>query len=498
MSKEQSFAPSPSVLGESWVVASTSSIKEPGSPPLEKDPASPTPLPKQLRQKERAKATTNNTRAPTTTEAAQLSESLTSSTSSWSFSGPELVMPSIYEVPISEKSWVAPHLRPAAQSAHMRKRRKTTPPEDKVQQQIENTAVMSLEAGAPALGNHGSWYQSIAAKLAGLCHGQQALLRITINSVLVILILHLLVLPEIIYQAQELFCTSPIVKTIYPHSCVRLEPRSLPRNPFKSTSISPLSPEETIFSAQQNLQFIFNSTLITLIPLSDILKDSETLLAKLQSQLQITLPDAHNALDLEFQGSDAALRAAVWEFDSLRADLRSAIDSLLASPASVITASPSSTSIARDTRLAAQLRRRAEYLDRLRAQIRSKAESLGARFATLDDHLEAVDGITKREEWRAALLYGGERTVAPEGSGQAAWQAMLSSLSGYAPFGERFFGTGKVGSSDEPEQSQVVDRDDDPWPVNTMALLRLAATYHRPVADEVAQLAHGLRDMPPA
>lgn len=210
------------------------------------------------------------------------------------------------------------------------------------------------------------------------------------------------------------------------------------------------------------------------------------MLENLQYQLQDTIPDARNALDLEFQGSGAALGAATWEFDSLCADLRSAVDSLLSSPPSQESSAPS---IARDTRLAVQLRRRAEYLDRLRAQLRSKADSLIARFTTLDDHLEAVEGIISRAE-RRNLLSG---SAGSEQAGlkwlQSAWASLSSYLSG-----SRFVRkalqsqvTMEFGDDQAIQQSRSV---------TPLALLKAAAARYRAVADAVSRLSRQLADVP--
>ncbi|KAJ5359158.1 uncharacterized protein N7496_011571 [Penicillium cataractarum] len=495
--------PDRSVLGDSWIVASTASIKDQScSSTPSNDPGSPTPAPRTQKQVDTAKPANKianpkpNPDQNQYRDQTKLSDSLTSSTSSWSMSGPELVMPSIYEVPISEASWVAPHMRSAdPRSPHMRKRRKITPSGQQKQQ--SSSAPEASDAGLSAPG-HAIRKPSVISKLSSLYHKQRTLLRTAINTLLIALIMHLLILPELIYQAQDL-CTLPTIQSTYPASCIPLHPRALPSNPFHSASI-PISPEETIIAAQTSLQDIFTTTLSTLTPLAYTLKDSESTLSTLQTNLQTSLPDARHALALEFQGSDAALRAAAWEFDSLRADLRSAVDSLLASPLAL--ESGGAASIARDTRLAAQLRRRAEYLDRLRAQLRSKAESLGGRFATLDDHLEAIDGIVSREARRASLLHGdGDHadTAGQRGEG------LLHSLSSYAGFSARLFGAGSSSSSSSDSNADSHDQSTGPspaalsnadrrQPTSTLALLRLAATQHRAVADEVARLAKALRD----
>ncbi|OQD78700.1 hypothetical protein PENDEC_c001G05280 [Penicillium decumbens] len=436
--------PDRSVLGESWVIASTTSIKD--KEPKVHEPASPTPQPN-AGHKDR-----NKDRNTTTESTGSLSSS------SWTLTGPELIMPSICEMPISEASWVAP-MRSNDQPS-MRKRRKVSPEGGSKQGQQSPRYLTPIKRKSPSLKD----------KLATLCPEWRNLIRMAINCFLIAGILHLLVFPELIQQSQDFFCQLPVVKSTYPGSCVRLIPRPLnPSSPI-------ISPEDTIASAQTHLELIFTSTLDTLSPLAYILKESETMLADLQSQLQSTLPDVRNALDLEFQGSDQALRAAAWEFDSLRADLRSAIDSLLASPLMQESGAPS---IARDTRLAAQFHRRAQYLDRLRAQLRSKADSLGTRFITLDDHLEAVDGIVTREERRAAL-------AGHVNNEQRGLHSVLQSLSSYVFSGDLF--RAQSDSTDSQTENPSVA----PRPI--LALLRLAATHHRPVADSVLRLSQQLRD----
>lgn len=384
-------------------------------------------------------------------------------------------MPSIYEVPITEASWVAPNLRSTNTSKQgvergMRKRRKiNTDP----QKQPQAPTPENPDAGSstPAKNKRG------ALATFALTLGQRTVVRTAINGVLLALILHLLLLPEFIYQAQGL-CNLPGVKSIYPNSCILLHPQPSPRNPPH-----PIAPEETISASQAHLESILTSSLTTLTPLAHILKESESMLQDLHYTLKSRFPDARHALALEFKGSDQALRTATWEFDSLRADLRSAIDSILASPPAQ---EPTGSSIARDTRLAAQIRRRAEYLDRLRAQIRGKTDSLSTRFNTLDDHLEAVDGIVSREERRASLAGTGFGSGGSDGL-----QSVLDSLSRYT-FGTKLFGEGSTSRAQtetETEETEV------PRPATTLAMLRFAATHHLPVADSVVRLSRQLRDM---
>lgn len=367
----------------------------------------------------------------------------------------------------------------------MRKRRKLSLPKQPIP---DDTQATDSDKGKASLSfSQKERPRRLAQILLSLYREHDKLLRTTLNALLIAIILHLLVLPEVVFQFHD-SCRIPVIKSIYSDSCVQLPTRSPPHN-FLYPSKSIISPEDTISSSQKDLESIFDHSLQTLGPLSQILKESENMISELQSQLHSTFPEARNALNLEFQGSDQALSAAIWEFESLRADLRSAVESLLSSPP---THDPSESlpSVARDTRIAAQLRRRAEYLDRLRAQIRSKADSLSTRFSTLDDHLEAVDGIVAREERRGSIL-----ASTPGGgvqAGAAGLNAMLNSISSYAGLWSR----SAPDSSDTSSRSDASgQRPGNPRPVTTLALLRLAATHHRPIADSVASLSKQLRQV---
>ncbi|KAJ5826531.1 hypothetical protein N7447_003294 [Penicillium robsamsonii] len=475
MSTEQPRIPDRPALGESWVIASTASLEE-------KDPT------KTPNSRHESKATTKT--------ADPASESLaSSSSSSWTISGPELIMPSICETPNSEGSWVEYIRTPKQQgSGSMRKRRKVSTPNGAKQREQGRTGAKAGDADAGSSAETTA-EAGLVVKSKSIFRGHTALVRKAINTVLIAIILHLLVLPEVVYQAEDL-CHISSIKTLYPDSCIT-RPTYPPRSAFHPSAIPP---KEILANSQRQLESIFDTALETLTPLSAILKQSESMLADLESQLKSTFPDARNALDLEFTGSNQAVQTAVWEFDSLRADLRSAIDSLLASrPATEITGTA-----ALDTRLAIQMRRREEYLDRLRSQIRSKADSLGTRFTTLDDHLEAVDGIIAREERRSPTFH--KYGSSSDDSSSDRLYSVLDSLP-LGPFGAYLFRGRSTGYADsnpvaltESSSSAVLSTTSTepthtPRPAATLALLRVAATHHRPVADSVLRLSRQLRDV---
>ncbi|KAK4868420.1 hypothetical protein LT330_007142 [Penicillium expansum] len=478
MSTKQLHTPDRAALSESWVMASTASLK-----PKE----DPTKTPNARHESSKA----------TTKTADPASESLTSSSSSsWTISGPELIMPSICETPNIEGSWVEYVRSPKQQgSESMRKRRKVSTQKSAKHREQDRTSAKAGDADAGSSAETTTKQAVPVVKSKSIFSGHTALARKAINAVLIAIILHLLVLPEVVYQAKDL-CHLPSIKTLYPNSCITLPTTYPPRSAYHPSAITP---EETLATSQRQLEFIFDTALETLTPLSAILKQSESMLGDLESQLKSTFPDARNALDLEFTGSNQAVQTAVWEFDSLRADLRSAIDSLLASrPATEI-----GGTAALDSRLAIQMRRREEYLGRLRSQIRSKADSLNTRFTTLDDHLEAVDGIVAREERRNPTF---PKYRSSEDSSSDRLYSVLDSLP-LGPFGAYFFRgrssgdadanavTGTESSSSAVASTTSTEPTHTPRPAATLALLRVAATHHRPVADSVLRLSQQLKDL---
>jgi hypothetical protein len=380
-------------IDESWVMATTPSLEK-------KDTTSKTPR------------TPKSPKSPKNTKGTKTADPLTSS---W-VSGPELIMPSICEARNIDESWVE-YVRTPTQpgSEGTKKRRKVSSP-GKAREQNPPKGNADAGSSAPAPKQPSEAILGINTTLA----------RAAINTVLIALILHLLILPELVHQAKDL-CRIPSIETLYASSCTTPHPH----HQQQQQQSTPLT------TTQTNLQSILNTTLITLTPLNQTLKETETHLSTLSTHLKTTLPTAHHALDLEFTGISQSLQTAIREYDSLLPDLRSALESLLS------TATPQA---------GLQARRRAEYLARLRAQIGAKAESLTARFSTLDDHLEAV-GIVAREHARDAARLGA------------------------SPFA---FFRRSVG-----DEQQGRDNDE------TFRLLR-AAGHHRAVADSVLWLARQL------
>ncbi|KAF5855975.1 hypothetical protein ETB97_008132 [Aspergillus alliaceus] len=436
-----------SILGESWVVASPSLDKEERpnrGQPLESPGQSP-PL-----DKEDDNYGCNS-----------VAESMTTSASS--MSGPELIMPSIYEAPIVEGSWVAPAVRSKSMSAHSLRRRQKTSRESTARKELHDLDMSRNGAAASEQGQDSSHIEEKLArpKLASSSNLVQPLIRTIINVLLVVAISHLLIIPEVVQQYQTL-CTIEAVSTLYPASCIPPYPKPQPTR-HRATRL------DTVVSSQTRLESLFNTTLQEITPLSSMLKQSESKLRDIETELQRAQPGAKHELDLEFNGCWEATRAATRKFDSLKVDMRSAVDNLIATGGAT---AGDSASAAQDARFSTQISWREQYLDQLTARMQSKADSLLSDLATLDDHLESIGSILEREVKQSSTSSSTSDSGAESpGSGLRAFMGKLP------PFLRQ-----------TKEDNSLIRPDP-----TIMELFQDAANQHRPVVDAVRQLSSGLQ-----
>lgn len=481
------------VLGDSWVVPPESS---------EKEQRSATAKPEQSKDQHES-------------EPEDKTKNLESSSST--ISGPELIMPSIYEASIPEASWVAPETRPRAQSAKKKKTKRSSPEKAKKEEQEE---AKETPTKPRADTDNPQEDKKAATEQEGLLkHTSKAILDWTlekiirpgINILLVAAILHTLVLPELVYNYPSLCSIAPVSNYYGPSCALQLHH---PRHPKTDNGANLLSSRyESITVSQRQLETLFNKTLQTIAPLNNSLKQSESKLRDVQRDLKHVYPGVKNTLDLEFQFCWQATRTAAQEFDSLKADMQSAVDSLIAAgslqQAEQDRRRPTSTSrtsqgqgesenksksksrsrskshsdTARAARVSTQLSRREQYLERLRSRIRSKADSMAGNLAALNDHLESIEAVVDREgrsyRHRQAFLAG----LSPVGDKlQAAFGALLPGLP------ERVLRVVKPAHGDDAASAD--------GPVESVnRLLRDAANQHHPVMDLVQDLSWQLQDL---
>ncbi|EAW22245.1 uncharacterized protein NFIA_009240 [Aspergillus fischeri NRRL 181] len=451
------------VLGESWVVASTSSLQKEHLPE-------------------------ESDRNAQTDQEDERKECQSMTTSASSISGPELIMPSICEVPISEASWVAPELRSRTLPAHTVKRRHKRL-SDRSGKKRESEA-LSSETSTTARKSQGEEIVSTSSGTTSSSARIERYIRPLINLLLMAAISHLLILPELVQQYQTL-CSIETVSVLYPASCIPPYPQPPSTNPQMQ------SHPNSILTSQSRLESLFNTTLTQMSILQPTLQQTEPLLRNLHANLKKAYPATKHELDLEFAGCTQAARTATDKFASLKADINSAMDSLLATAATDDTTGTGrgrsrggSRSVAQDARLSTQLARREAYLDQLTARMQSKAEALCGDFATLDDHLDSIQEIVQREMRAPSSFVGCQK---PPGNGpsyanaNANGKGIWGFIETIVPF------TGRLSpvrtGEDETSTSEIRGNTD------LSDSLRQATDHHRPVADLIRRLYIDLQNL---
>ncbi|RAL05435.1 uncharacterized protein BO80DRAFT_136759 [Aspergillus ibericus CBS 121593] len=436
MSASTSRPQDSSILGESWVVAAPHEGNEQQAKHQPSESAGRTPRPARKRD--------------------YGSESMATSTSSTS--GPELIMPSVYEAPISEGSWVAPTTRSKRALRHRPQKSSKRSKQEEKQQSPSSTKVEMAPASTqsspqPKANQHRAWtFSNIPF---------QSILRTILNAILIAAISHMLILPEVVQQYQTL-CSLETIATLYPASCIPPYPQPRHHQPAAG---------ETVASSQSRLESLFNTTLQEAEPLASTLKQSESKLRDVHQELRKAYPGTKHELYLEFTGCLQATRTAASKFDSLRADIRSAVDSLIASG--------DAQALSHDARLSTQMARRERYLEQLTSRMQSKADSLSNDLATLDDHLESIESIVARESKQSPTAPG----APPNPGGKSDQPPRLRT------FVDSLLGVNRPRPINA-EESAIPSHE-----TSLVTIFRDAATNHRPVIRVVRNLSNQLQSL---
>ena len=333
-------------------------------------------------------------------------------------------------------------------------------------------------------------------------------IRQTINVLLIAAMIHILVMPELIYQKKGL-CEIQAISSFYASSCSSISNlQSSPSSPPPSSSSS----WQTQTQIQETLQKLFETTLqqqTTSPYIINALKHSESALRAIYPNLRQLYPGAKNALYLEFDGCWHALRSVTHELDSLQVDLRSAVDSLIAAgslqrkqqqqqllnrngdDAAASSKQRRKKRSYSDSRISAQMLQREEYLERLGWSIQSRADSLGAGLTMLEDHLSSIEAIVIGEE------QAGSRSpniniwtlTGPTGNAlrRAFWDSVHIFLSST--------GLTASGVGGDSCNARVNANGNGNGRQNALCLLREAAKYHRPVIFLARNLSTKLRNL---
>ncbi|KAL1988831.1 hypothetical protein VTN96DRAFT_7715 [Rasamsonia emersonii] len=339
------------------------------------------------------------------------SESQITSTSSTS--GPELIMPSISIDMTSDGSWVVP-----------RRRSKQISPRDQgmassASQRDQGCATDRHKTPADTPAPAASGMEFVLHKISYLAQrlGQSKVVWMAVNTILLIPMLHLLILPELLYQFPQL-CQLPSASTLYPKTCV------VHNGTSPKLAGLPASYQHAVKTRIQ-LQDFLNQTVQALTPLDNPLKLSDREFRQIYNTIRDTYPGARHELDLEFEGAWTALRSASRELDTLRVGLKSISDNLVSQEARrsrdaqnhpgllqgkssndesfwgrFLSYGSSQRGSEKGTLLASQLSRLEQFLDTAVSRLSSETDSLLTHLATLDDHLESIQQVIMREEER--------------------------------------------------------------------------------------------------
>jgi hypothetical protein len=373
-----------SVLGESWVVPD---------------------LPPKRTHGERVPGTVDD--KGNDSESGSLAESHITSTSSGS--APELIMPSISVDMTSEGSWVVP--RKQNKQVVFRKQSMASSADS---QKGGKKAEQSKGSAGPSIPIANGIKDRLRGKISYLARdlGRSRVIFLLVNAMLLIPISHLLILPELLYQFPQL-CQLPFASTLYPDNCV------FHNDTYQKVPGLPANYQHAI-AAQIQLQDFLNQTVQALIPLDNPLRHGERELRQAYNTIRNTYPGVRHELDLEFEGTWAALRTSSREFDTLKSEMKSTVDNLLSQQArrrtdprvlqgkspneehfwSRILSHSSQTGVEKGNLLARQLNRLEQFLDTAISRLSSRTDSFLINLATLDDHLESIQRIVRREEQR--------------------------------------------------------------------------------------------------
>ncbi|KAL4970322.1 uncharacterized protein BDV14DRAFT_162992 [Aspergillus stella-maris] len=279
-------------------------------------------------------------------------------------------------------------------------------------------------------------------------------------------------------------CSIGPISAVYSSSCVPRYPGHQHSSPH-ATGNSQSTPLESILTSQTRLESLFNTTLHQMAPLNNSLKQTESQLRTVERELKRAHPGTKHELDLEFESCWRAIRIAAWKFDSLKVDLQSAVDSLVAAgdvkPKSNAAASDGRSSVAHDARLSTQMLRRENYIAQLMARMRSKADSLAADLATLDDHLESIEGIVDRES-KGSYSSSGTYLSSKDGTSSSRLGAFVNALPSFLR--SRDSGVSQDSTSDTVSSEAEL---------TLSQIFRKAATHHRPVAGLARNLSRELQ-----
>lgn len=333
-------------------------------------------------------------------------------------SGPELIMPSImFETRHSEHgSWVIPRKRSRQSLYESRKAPKIPKPRSQTtsRERPEFPAQKKDDPPATATTTDTSirhHFVQVKDYFAEDINRYQ-FFRLILNSLLVLMTMHLLIFPELVHQVP-IFCKVPGVPKVYSQTCT---------NSNSTTSgIPSLSASyQSAVRTQQQLQNYLNQTIQDMAPLDVSLKDTDITLREIYTNIRREYGSARHEIELEFEGAWAASRSISRALMNLKVDMKSTVDGFQAPThrleylkGAARTSRKNADSIfsrltGRKTEKGEepgivalnQFGRLSRELDSAIARLAHKTDTLLVHLAKLDDHLQSIEQLSVREQAR--------------------------------------------------------------------------------------------------
>lgn len=401
-------------------------------------------------------------------------------------SGPELIMPSImFETRHSEHgSWVIPRKRSRKSLYESRK----APRIPKIRSQTSSQERQVLHpqkkhdppATATTTGTSMRHYFTQVKDYFAEDINRYQFFRVALNSLLVLMTMHLLVFPELVHQVP-IFCKVPGVYRVYSQTCTRSNSTSS-GHPLLSASY------HSAVRTQNQLQNYLNQTIQDMAPLDVSLKDTDKTLRGIYTDIRREYGSARHEIQLEFEGAQAASRSISRTLMNLKVDMKSTIHGFHAPTRQLeylkgaartsrknadsifgrITGRKrSKTDSEEESGIVTmnQFGRLSQELDSAITRLVHKTDTLLVHLAKLDDHLQSIEQLSVREQDRLNSRLNKDQK-----------QNIWSSLNGL------------IQGAKTPESAKNVEQ------ANTiLEQLEQISSYHKLMADVVGKLDRELK-----
>ncbi|EEA25521.1 hypothetical protein TMatcc_006250 [Talaromyces marneffei ATCC 18224] len=336
-------------------------------------------------------------------------------------SGPELIMPSImFETRASDHgSWVIPRKRSRQSLYESRKAPRIPKPRSQTSSQERQVHPVQKKDTVPAAAlipdtSMRHYFSQVKDYFSEDINRYQ-FFRLILNSLLVLMTMHLLIFPELVHQVPIL-CKVPGVSNVYSQTCAK-------SNSTITEIPSPSASYQSAVRTQNQLQNYLNQTIQDMVPLDVSLKDTDTILRAIYTDVRREYSSARHEIELEFDGARAASRSISRALMKLKVDMKSTVHGFQApthrleylkgaarnsrknadSIFSRLTGRKNSKSDSEeDSGMAAmnQFARLSQELDSIIARLAQKTHILLEQLAKLDDHLQSIEQLSVREQDR--------------------------------------------------------------------------------------------------